>query len=94
MKTPEKTRGEIAFASICTIGGRQLYIAPNGVAHDTTRTGERRNGRLVSSPELSDHEISRLGMTGLVASCPTPEVNDLYQATCIDAAAMAKEAGK
>lgn len=44
----------------------EVYIAPTGTAMATWRIGERRNGVLVRSVELSRDEIRRAGLEGVV----------------------------
>ena len=44
-----------------------VYVAPNRVAHATTRIGERRDGVLIATAELSDREVAAAGLTGRVA---------------------------
>lgn len=68
----------IAVSAEIRIGRREIYIAPDGTAMDMTRIGQLKNGVCVSTPVLSDREISELGLTGKVRPCPCEDANRLY----------------
>lgn len=54
-----------------------VFITPDGTAHDMRRLGERRNGVLISTAEMSDSEIRGAGLEGRVRQASV-DANRLY----------------
>jgi len=67
----------------CSVAGQietpigSVYVTPGGQALLMSRTGELRDGAVFSCPEMSDREIDKAGLTGIV-NIASELANSLY----------------